>query len=439
MPFVSSAGGVQPRRPLSHNRPQTPPHHSRIMGHGIPGPTAEAVKGLRMAELDIREIRSEFPALEESIYMNTGGTGPLRTAVVEDVVNTYRTAAAEGPDIPAIRVPLHESLESARETVAKFFGVDTDEIAFIRAVSEGMSMVAYGLDWEPGDEVIVTDEEHPSGMMIWLSLAERLGIKLTKLPIITDHEKLLACLEEMITDRTRLLSISHVTTDTGTKLPAADICRLAHEHDIPVLLDAAQSAGQFPINLRDMDCDFYACTGHKWLLGGWGTGIFYIKRDWIKRLKISWTGAQAGTWDRDTDDLEFVDTAHRFEFGGRHISLYKAMGKAIEYLDTLGLDKIEARVRGLTDRLKAAIAEIQGATLRSPESSEFSTGIVTFSVEGLTGTELNKQMFERWRILGRPALKFTAMRLSPAFFTSEAEIDTIISAIGTLANENRPG
>ena len=293
------------------------------------------------------------------------------------------------------------------------------------------------MDWRTDDEVIVTDEEHPSGILIWLSLAERFGIKVRKLPLVSDREELLSLLEGMISEKTRLLSLSHVTTDTGTRLPAGDICHLAHEHDVPVVFDAAQSAGQFPVDLRDMDCDFYACTGHKWLLGGWGTGMLYVKKDWITRLNVSWTGAQAGTWDRETDALEFADTAHRFEFGGRHTPLYNAMGRGIEFVESLGMDNVEARVRELTSRLKAAIKEMPGAELRSPEAPKLSTEIVTFSVPGLTGTELNDQMWERWRVKGRAALNQTAMRLSTAFFNSDDEIETVVSAIAALANENR--
>jgi len=200
---------------------------------------------------------------------------------------------------------------------------------------------------------------------------------------------------------------------------------------------AAQSAGQFPVDLRDIDVDFYACTGHKWLLGGWGTGIFYVKTEWIPKLEVSWSGSGAGDWNRQTDDLEFADSAHKFEFGGRHDTLYSGMSKGIEFVQSVGLENVEIQSRALTDRLKAAISEIDGATLRSPESNEFSTGIVTFSVSGLSGTDLNAQMFERWRILGRPALNHSSMRLSCAFFNSDQEIDTVIDAISALANENR--
>ena len=388
--------------------------------------------------LDLNRIRSDFPALGESIYMNTGGTGPLSRQMVDSITSQYRAAMEGGPDIPSIKGPINEEFEKARGTVADFFGVTPEEIAMLRSISEGLSTVAYGMDWHPGDEVIVTEEEHPTGIMVWLNLEAERGIKIRRMPLPEDRSEMLAGLDALINDCTKLVCISHVTTDTGTRLPAKEICDLAHARGVPVALDAAQSAGQFQVDLRDMDCDFYAGTGHKWLLGGWGTGFFYVKRDWVERLKVSWTGSQAGVLDRQTmADLEFLDTAHRFEFGGRHTVLYGAMGKAIEYLDGVGIDTIETRSLQLADRLKAGIAEIPGATLRSPESHEFSTGIVTFSLAGLQGDELNSQMFERWRILGRPALQHSAMRLCCAFFTEDREVDTIIEAISTLANESR--
>ena len=387
--------------------------------------------------LDIDKIRSQIPSLDKSIYMNTGGTGPIPRSVIDAVTEAYETVGTQGPDVPTIRGGIREQFEETRNAAARFFAVKPEEIALLRSVSEGLSTVAYGMDWSPGDEVVVTDEEHPSGIMVWLNLAEQKGIEVKKLSLVNDKAELLARLDRIITDRTRLLCLSHVTTDTGTRLPATEICRMAHNRGVPVAFDAAQSAGQFPIDLEEIGCDFYACTGHKWLLGGWGTGIFYVKREWVEKLKVSWTGSQAGSWDRDTDYVQFADSAHRFEFGGRHEALYNAMGKALEFVDSTGLGEIEARVGVLTDRLKAGIAETKGATLRSPESPEFSTGIVTFSIDGLPGTDLNAQMWERWRVLGRAALKQSAMRLSTAFFNSDQEVDTVISAIGAIANENR--
>ncbi|HAL47628.1 MAG: aminotransferase class V-fold PLP-dependent enzyme [SAR202 cluster bacterium] len=389
-----------------------------------------------MPGFDIAAVRDQIPALDKSVYMNTGGTGPLPAVVANEIAEIYGRLAEQGPDIPEVRGPIKDGLERARRVSADLFNVSADEIAMMRAISEGVSTVAYGMEWRPGDEVIVTSEEHPSGVLVWLNLAERRGIRIKHLNLTTDKEELLSRLSELITDRTRLLSLSHVTADTGTRLPTKDICELSHARGVPVLLDGAQSVGQFPIDLRKIDCDFYACTGHKWVLGGWGTSIFYVKREWISKLNVSWSGAGAGAWNRDTDELTLDETAHRFEFGGRHDPLYSAMAKGIEFVGNVGFDNVEARSLHLTDRIKAALAEIPGAALRSPESREFSTGIVTFSVDGLSGTELNRQMFERWRVLARPSLNDTAMRLSCAFFNSDQEIETVIDAVSVLANEN---
>ena len=395
-----------------------------------------------MVKIDWNIIRSQIPALNRSIYMNTGGTGPLPRSVISEISDTYRTIGEMGPDISEVSDPIEKRFEQTREIVARFLGVSSEEIAFTRSISEGLSTVAYGLDWHMGDEVIVTDEEYPSGIMIWLSIANRIGIKIKKLPLISDREELLSVLKGMISDKTRLLSLSHVTAETGTRLPAKDICLLAHEQGIPVLFDGAQAAGQFPLDLREIDCDFYVCTGYKWLLGGcWGAGMFYVKKDWIRKLNVSWTGSKAGDWDRATDAFSFDDTAHRFEFGSRSKPLYNGMGKGVEFLESIGMDNIETRVRNLNAKLKAAIKEIPGVQLQTPEPPKLSTGIVTFSITGMTGTELSNQMWERWRVKGRPAQTGrinlpTAMRLSTAFFTSNREIETIIMAIGILANED---
>ncbi|HJO80983.1 MAG TPA: aminotransferase class V-fold PLP-dependent enzyme, partial [SAR202 cluster bacterium] len=129
-----------------------------------------------MSGIDIEVVRAQIPALDKSIYMNTGGTGPMPTFVANEIAETYRRMSELGPDLPEIRGPIKAELERARQVSADLFNVSTDEIAMMRAISEGMSTVAWGLDWSPGDEVIVTSEEHPTGMLVWLNLAERRGI-----------------------------------------------------------------------------------------------------------------------------------------------------------------------------------------------------------------------------------------------------------------------
>jgi len=313
----------------------------------------------------------------------------------------------------------------------------SDEITFTRSISEGLSIVAYGLDWEAGDEVIVTGEEHPSSILIWLSLAKRYGIKVRKLQLQKSKEAYLRSLENLINDKTKLISLSHVTTDTGTRLPAKEICQFARSRNVIVGFDGAQSIGQFEVNLKDMGCDFYAGTGHKWVLGGWGVGMLYIKKELFETVKVSWTGNPAASWDKNTDEIQFQNSARRYEFGGRHVPLYNAMGKGIEFVTSLGISVIESRVTDLKQQLINNIIEIPSVKIKSPISNDISTGMVTFSIDGISGSDLNKALWNRFEIMGREALSDTSMRICIAFFNSESEISAITSAIETIAQETR--
>ena len=386
---------------------------------------------------NIEKVRAEIPALKNSIYMNTGGTGPLPKTVLGEINDTFQKIGEGGPDVKPIRDPIKSKLEDTRDIIAHLLNASSDEITFTRSISEGLSIVAYGLDWEAGDEVIVTGEEHPSSILIWLSLAKRYGIKVRKLQLQKSKEAYLRSLENLINDKTKLISLSHVTTDTGTRLPAKEICRFARSRNVIVGFDGAQSIGQFEVNLKDMGCDFYAGTGHKWVLGGWGVGMLYIKKELFETVKVSWTGNPAASWDKNTDEIQFQNSARRYEFGGRHVPLYNAMGKGIEFVTSLGISVIESRVTDLKQQLINNIIEIPSVKIKSPISNDISTGMVTFSIDGISGSDLNKALWNRFEIMGREALSDTSMRICIAFFNSESEISEITSAIETIAQETR--
>lgn len=386
---------------------------------------------------NIEKVRAEIPALKNSIYMNTGGTGPLPKTVLGEINDTFQKIGEGGPDVKPIRDPIKSKLEDTRDIIAHLLNTSSDEITFTRSISEGLSIIAYGLDWVAGDEVIVTGEEHPSSILIWLSLAKRYGIKVRKLPLHKSKEAYLRSLENLINDKTKLISLSHVTTDTGTRLPAKAICQFAHSRNVIVGFDGAQSIGQFEVNLKDMGCDFYAGTGHKWVLGGWGVGMLYIKKGLFETVKVSWTGNPAASWDKNTDQIQFQNSARRYEFGGRHVPLYNAMGKGIEFVSSLGISVIESRVTDLKQQLINNIIEIPSVKIKSPVSNDISTGMVTFSIDGISGSDLNKALWNRFDIMGREALNDTSMRICIAFFNSESEISAITSAIETIAQETR--
>ena len=386
--------------------------------------------------MNLEQIRQEIPGLRTNVYFNTGGTGPLSEQTTATIEDTRRLIDEQGAEAPPVKEAVTARTEAARHSIAAMLGVDPDEIALMRSVSEGMNVVAMGLDWQAGDEIILTDQEHPTGLMPWFSLRRRVAVDLKFVPLTDDRDELLRRFEAAITPRTKLFSLSHVTAENGLRLPAKEIVDLAHRHGAQVLFDGAQSVGQFPINLREINADYYALTGHKWLSGGMGVGAFYVRRDLIEDLDVSWTGSGAAAeMDRVTGDFAWQPGARRYEFGGRAWPLYVGLGAAVDYIEELGTDQIESRAGELADGLKRELAAIPGVTVISPMDPAMSTGIVSFEIDGMTGPEVASALWDRWQIICRAAMQGTATRLSVAYFTSSDEITTARDAVATLAGE----
>ncbi|HEY3108576.1 MAG TPA: aminotransferase class V-fold PLP-dependent enzyme [Chloroflexota bacterium] len=387
-----------------------------------------------LTELDLTAIRADIPALASSRYFNTGGTGPSSRRALDAALDLERRLQEIGLDAPPGRELLSAVAPRLRAELAATLNVAPDEIALTRNVAEGINTVAWGMDWQPGDEVLLTDQEHPTGQLPWINLADRRGIALRRLALTPDVEALLGRLRAAIGPRTRLVAFSHVTCEDGQRLPAREIVALAHEAGVPVLFDAAQSLGQFPIDLRAIGCDYYAMTGHKWVGGGHGRGALYVRRDRIAELKPSWTGSSApAAFDMWTGAYRLRDDAGRFEFGGRNFQMYASFAEALAQLREIGLDRVEAVVAANAGDLKRRLGAIDGCRILTPSDPARSAGIVTFELAGRPGTELVPLLWERGRVVCRHALAGRAVRLSVAYFTSPEEIAAVAELVAELA------
>lgn len=384
--------------------------------------------------MSLGNARREIPALAQITHLNTGGMAPLPRVVADELMRLPQHVTIHGPGLLLAHAEELTAADRTHQQLADFLGVDADEIACTTQFSSAVNIVVEGLSWREGDEVVVTDQEHPALMAPLLNLARRRGIVIRRAPVSQDPAAFLEGFAACLTERTRLIAASHVTTEDGTILPVAEMTRLAHERGALVLFDGAQSLGQFPVDLRALGCDFYTFVGYKWLLGPYPSAGVYIRRDRLDEVDVTWTGSRAtSTGKIDMDTLDFIPGARRFEYGGRVFAYDAAMGTAATYVAGLGLADIADHARELAGYLHRAFARIPGVAIQSLADPADGTGIVTFSLAGVPGTAIAPALHERWGILTRPALGGGSVRASVAAFTDTADLDLLAEAVATIA------
>ncbi|MER2599399.1 MAG: aminotransferase class V-fold PLP-dependent enzyme [Caldilineales bacterium] len=381
--------------------------------------------------MNFTRIRAAIPALANSIYLNTGTFGPMPTPVADEIRRVYGEIERQGTFSPAIFWQMElEGFAATRQQVAALLHVHPDEVALTRNVTDGINIVLHGLDWQAGDEVILTDHEHPSGTVPWLALAERAGVELRWLELVNDADEIVARFQRLLTPRTRLAQLSHVSCLTGLRLPIEQLCAQARAANVLTLVDGAHAEGQFAVDVPALGCDFYAACGHKWLLGPQGVGMLALRREHVTRLRPIWLGWDVGqSYDRAARQYQLPDSAARFEQSTRPWPLYLAFGKALAFIGGVGLEAITTRVHALRRDFVAALQAIPGVTLLSPRAAALGTGLVTVRVAGWPCATLQQRLWDDHRIITNIIREFDAVRFSLAFFTSDAELTTALLAL----------
>lgn len=384
--------------------------------------------------MNVADIRRLTPATENYAYFQTSGFSPKPEPVIDEVVRLTRFYS-QGPALPGVYNKLQEVLEATRAKVAQSLNATADEIVLGENATIGINIVATGIAWQPGDNLILTTHEHPGNRIPWYNLIKRYGVQLRFLHVYEDDERMLDELEKLIDSRTRLLTLSHVSRRTGVRFPAQAITALAQRHGIPVLWDGAQSYGAIPVDVKALGCDFYTFSGHKYIMAPQGTGGCYIRRDRIEWVKPSWIGSHS---QKDFDlvgGLTLLDEAKRFEFGTRNLADQGGFGKALDLWQEIGWGNVFAAIAAYTDRMKAALIAIPGVILETPLPYAKSAGIVTISVPGFTSAGLYASLLDHERILVSPLEHDTSMiRISTHVFNTDEEIDRLVNGIRRIQN-----
>ncbi|HWR16762.1 MAG TPA: aminotransferase class V-fold PLP-dependent enzyme [Terriglobales bacterium] len=365
-------------------------------------------------------IRKQFVIPADHIYLNNGTVGSSPLPVLKAVFDSYFDCERLDWEDPE-RYPIwgYEPWNDYRDPLAEFVGATRDEIALVRNATEANSFMVNGLDMKPGDEVIMSDQEHPSGEGPWGVKSKRYGVVVKKYEIpkpVNDPAVILNRIKDLITPKTKVIFTSHITTVTGVIQPVKEICDLARSKGIVSMIDGAHVPGMMPLNIKALGCDMYGASPHKWLQAPKGTGFLYVRDEMIDRL---WSTTTSHGWD----DPKI--RAERFQhIGSSNVPTLAGMKASLELCKQIGLDRIEKRHRALASYIMSEMQK-RGAELWTSENPAMRCGIVSFSIAPVKIADLERDLWKKDKIRVRGGDPYK-IRLSTPYYLQKAEIDRFL-------------
>jgi cysteine desulfurase/selenocysteine lyase len=339
--------------------------------------------------LDVEAIRRDFPILHTAVrgrplvYLDNAATSQKPQVVLDALARYYAEQNANvHRGVHHLSQVSTDAYEAARSIVRRFLHAAEDrEILFVRGATEAVNLVAasYGASFRPGDEVLISTLEHHSNIVPWQLLCRRTGAQLKVIPITDEGELRLDVYEELLSDRTRMVAVSHVSNALGTINPVRELIRLAHRRGVPVLLDGPQAAAHLPVDVQELDCDFYAMSGHK-LLGPTGIGVLYGKARLLDAME-PWQGGGDMISSVSFEKTTFNTLPHKFEAGTPNIAGAIGLGAALQYLQGVGMDRIAAYEAELLAYATDALSAVPD--LRIIGTAKEKASVISFVLEGV--------------------------------------------------------
>lgn len=334
------------------------------------------------------ELRKDFPILARTlynkyplVYLDNGATTQKPRKVVESMAEEYYNVNANvHRGVHFLSQQATELHESSRETVRRFLNArSASEIIFTRGTTESINLVSqcFGQAFmREGDEVIISELEHHSNIVSWQLLQARQGIRIRVIPITDEGELRMDEYERLFNERTRIVSVAHVSNVLGTINPVREIIRIAHAHNVPVLLDGAQSAPHFKVDVQELDCDFFAFSGHK-IYGPTGIGVLYGKEQWLDRIPPYMGGGEM-IKSVSFEHTTFNELPYKFEAGTPDYVATTGLAQALDYVTSIGMDRIEKHERQLTEYAMSRMREIEGMRIFGPRTNH--DAVISFLV-----------------------------------------------------------
>lgn len=371
------------------------------------------------------QVRRQFAFRDERVPMNAANLCPSPRVVAERVRDLTRDVDVDC-SFPN-RAKFGPLLEASRAAVAAQLGVTADEIALVRNTSEANNVVNAGIPLADGDEVVVWDQNHPTNDVAWEVRAARHGLAVTRVATPaapSGADELVGVFERALTPRTRVLALTHVSNVSGLRLPVRELCEVAHRRGIHVHVDGAQSWGALDVDLRDLGCDSFTGSAHKWFCGPKEVGLLYVRADRVAEI---WPSIVAPSWGDAVEPRP--RGARKFEsLGQRDDAALAAVGTTVAFQNRLGMERIEARVTELATMLKAGLREA-GFDVVTPLQPELSGGVAVAAVEADRRGRLVAALYERHGIAGAAT---GGLRLCPHVYNTAGHVLRAVSGAAAL-------
>lgn len=371
------------------------------------------------------KVRSEFMVREQFAYMNNGTLGPTPKPVFYTVVERYRELAAD-PGAP--NTAQGDAAEDVRRKAAAFVGANLDEIALTRNTTEGMNFIANGLDLKAGDEVLLSFHEHPGGLNPWKLKAKRHGIVLkeVKFPIpLASPADALNLFNDAITPRTKVISVSHATYQTGTFLPIKELAKLARSKGLLIVVDGAHPIGMLQLDMHDLGIDYYAASPHKWLDAPTGTGLLYMRRESQDRV---WPTVVTTGWDDPKRGASRFDRLSQ-----RAWPLVLATGAALDFQSAIGRNRIEKRIRSLNASLRSKLEATDGCKIYTSVHADLHGGLLGFTFDHIKNRDVVETLWRRDHVWVRSTeYDLNTVRVSTHHYNTEDHVERVAEGLRTI-------
>jgi L-cysteine/cystine lyase len=374
-----------------------------------------------------RNVRQLFPLTKDWTYLNNGTFGPSPYPVIEATRKGMMDADRDGN---------YGSYDNTPPKIARFVGAADSEIALTHNVTEGINIGCWGLPLRKGDEVILTTHEHVGNAFPWMNRQKVHGIVIKKFTPGATANETLNRIDALITKKTRVIASPHIPCTAGQVLPVKEICRLAKDKGLYSIIDGAHGPGMIPLDLHDMGCDTYASCSHKWMLGPKGTGFIYVRKDFLDTLQAFNVGAGGdnGKWNIMTEPVTidaYAASAHRYFGGTQANGLYNGVNAAIEFIESIGMDNIHARIKFLGKYTQDRLLELDGKVeLLTPTEERSRCAVNGFKIKGIESSKFFDTCYQnKVRIRNVPENGLNSLRVSTHIYNNRDEVDLLIDLL----------